>query len=43
MLLNFLDSEYFFPHAEGSHAGEAIRDLKKSFATALEVAEISGF
>ncbi|MGO8791135.1 MAG: tyrosine-type recombinase/integrase [Terriglobia bacterium] len=39
----FPGSEYFFPHAEGSHAGEAIRDLKKSFATALEVAEITAF
>ncbi|MGD0224231.1 MAG: site-specific integrase [Terriglobia bacterium] len=39
----FPNSEYFFPHAAGTHAGEAIRSLKKSFSTAPQVAEIKGF
>ncbi|MFZ0962058.1 MAG: site-specific integrase [Terriglobia bacterium] len=39
----FPNSEYFFPHAKGDRAGEAIRDLKKAFCTALETAKISDF
>lgn len=39
----FPDSQYPFPHAAGEHAGEAIRDLKRSFHTALEKSGISNF
>ena len=29
-------SPYVFPHIEGEHAGEAIKDVKNSFRTALK-------
>jgi integrase len=37
------DGEYVFPHFEGEFAGEAIRDIKNSFKTALRRAGITDF
>ena len=36
-------SPYVFPHIEGEHAGEAIKDVKNSFRTALKEAKIEKF
>src|SRR5262249_29446935 len=36
-------SPYVFPHIEGEHAGEAIKDVKNSFRTALKEAKIGNF
>jgi len=36
-------SPYIFPHIEGEHAGEAIKDVKNSFRTALKEAKIENF
>ena len=36
-------SPYVFPHIEGEHAGEAIKDVKNSFRTALKEAKIENF
>jgi integrase len=37
------DSPFVFAHAEGANAGQAIQDLKKGFATAVENAGIEDF
>ncbi|HVN80193.1 MAG TPA: site-specific integrase, partial [Terriglobia bacterium] len=37
------DSPYVFPHREGKHAGECIREAKNSFSAALERAGIQNF
>ena len=37
------DSPFVFAHAEGANAGQAIHDLKKGFATAVENAGIEDF
>jgi hypothetical protein len=37
------NSQYVFPHFEGQLAGEAIRDIKNGWKTALKRAEISNF
>ena len=37
------DSPFGFAHAEGANAGQAIHDLKKGFATAVENAGIEDF
>ena len=37
------DSPYVFPHREGKHAGECIREAKNSFSAALERAGIRNF
>jgi integrase len=37
------DSPYVFAHATGANLGQAVRDLKKGFHTAMEHAEIEDF
>jgi hypothetical protein len=37
------DSPFVFAHAKGANAGEAVRDLKKGFHTAIENAGIEDF
>jgi integrase len=39
----FPESEFIFPHAKGEHAGEAFRNLRRSFQSALRAAGISSF
>lgn len=36
-------SPYVFPHIEGEHAGEAIKDVKSSFRTALKESKIERY
>jgi integrase len=37
------ESEFIFPHAKGERAGEAFRNLRRSFQSALRAAGISNF
>jgi len=38
-----LESPFYFPHGEDKYKGEALRNLKKSFRTALKEAKITDF